>query len=134
MTTTGNGKGLLMTYKKAIYSFDCDSPTTCFWTEEETKLKISRRNHIMLTVPTSVVDDCDCQLNSDGVCRCPTGVTGEACDQCKQGYWGLQQNDSLACKSKFCKFSEIFYHYLSCDYFKNLAYLIIQNIFWRTHY
>ena len=113
MTTTGNGKGLLMTYLTKIYSFDCDSPTTCFWIEEETKLKIGRDFHLMLTVPTSVVEDCDCQLNSDGVCRCPTGVTGEACDQCKLGYWGLQQNDSLECKSKFYKFFEIFHHSLS---------------------
>ena len=110
MTTTGNGKGLLMTYENEIYSFNCDSQTTCFWIQEEIELKKYRRDHLMITVPASLVDNCDCQLNSDGVCRCPTGVTGEACDQCKQGYWGLQQNDSLACKSKFYKLFKVFYH------------------------
>merc|ERR1719221_1462486 len=63
MTTSGNGKGLLMTYEDKIYSFDCDSPTTCFWTEEETKLKIRRHTHLMFTVPTSLVEECYCQLN-----------------------------------------------------------------------
>ena len=99
ITTTGDGRGLLMTYRKQIFSFSCVSQTNCYWTKEETELEISRRGHIMLAVPASLVDNCDCQLNSDGTCKCPPGVIGDACDRCKQGYWGLHQNDTLSCKS-----------------------------------
>ena len=100
MTTTGNGKGLLMTHEDKIYSFDCDSATSCFWTEKETKLKISREDHLMFTVPTSVVDDCDCQLNSLKECKCPPGVIADGCDRCKDDYWGLDVAKSIGCKSE----------------------------------
>ena len=113
MTPTGDGRGLLMTYEKSIQSFLCKSQTNCYWAKEEIELEISRRYHVMLTVPASLVDNCDCKLNSNGTCKCPIGVIGDACDQCKQGYWGLHQNSSLACKSKCF---EIFKQLIIGDY------------------
>ena len=100
ITPTGDGKGLLMTYHKAIYSFKCKSKTNCQWIKKESELEIEREDHIMLSVPASLVDSCGCQLNSTGACNCPAGVIGDTCDRCKQGYWGLHQNDSLGCKSE----------------------------------
>ena len=55
----------------------------------------------MLTVPTSLVENCDCEQNSNGDCKCPGGAIGDACDRCKDGYWGLDLDGSLGCKSEF---------------------------------
>ena len=98
MTTTANGRGLIISYEQGIYSFECKSQQNCFWTKEEIELQISRRSHMMITVPSTLVDNCDCDLDTNGNCRCPAGVTGGECGHCKKGYWGLDAN---GCKSKF---------------------------------
>ena len=101
MTPTGDGSGMIMTYEDKIYSFKCESQTNCYWNTEKTSLEISRERHIMLTIPSSLVENCDCELTSSGDCRCPAGVIGDACDRCKDGYWGLDPDGSLGCKSEF---------------------------------
>ena len=98
MTQTGDSKGLVMTHDKVVYSFYCASSTNCYWEKEDYELKIERTSHEILTVPTFLVQTCDCELNANGECRCPIGVTGKRCDKCKNEYWGLNQN---GCKSEF---------------------------------
>merc|ERR1712080_703495 len=56
MTHTANKKGLLMAYKKGVYSFHCRSSNDCRWTKESFELKISREWNVMLTVPSSLVE------------------------------------------------------------------------------
>lgn len=105
MTTTGNGKGLMMTYLHKVYSFHCDTPSTCYWIEEEAKLKIERRDHLMFTVPASLVDSCDCPLNSEcyETSGCSCNEEGGQCDEqsgqciCKKGFWGEKCNLDCNC-------------------------------------
>ena len=102
MAPTGDGKQLIMTYEKGVYSFHCDTPNQCYWNTENHELQIERDNgHIMMTVPTSLVENCGCELNSTGDCKCPAGVTGQECDRCQDGYWGLNKNGVMGCSSKF---------------------------------
>ena len=103
MATTGNGRGLIISHDKELYSFKCKSQQNCFWTKEETELQISRDDHMMITVPSTLVDNCDCDLDTNGNCKCPAGTTGEQCKQCKKGYWALDANGENSCKSKFYK-------------------------------
>jgi len=58
MTHTADKKNLLMTYEKGIYSFNCRSSNDCHWTKESYELEISRRYHILMTVPSSLVENC----------------------------------------------------------------------------
>merc|ERR1711971_1390193 len=58
MTHTTNKKGLLMTYERGIYSFDCRSSNDCYWTKESYELETSRRAHVMIMVPPSLVENC----------------------------------------------------------------------------
>ena len=58
ITTTADGKGLLMTYIKGVYDFHCTSANECYWQKKNYELQISRQNHIFLTVPSSLVEDC----------------------------------------------------------------------------
>ena len=102
MSPSGDGKQLIMTYDKGVYSFQCDTPNQCYWNTENHELGISRFDgHIMMTVPTSLVENCGCELNSTGDCKCPAAVTGQECDRCKDGYWGLNKNGVMGCSSKF---------------------------------
>ena len=81
MSPTADKKGLLMTSEKGVYSFHCDTPNQCYWTMEEYELKIKRNYHLMMSVPSSLVENCDCELDSAGDCRCKPGVIGPDCDQ-----------------------------------------------------
>lgn len=101
MTPTGDGKSLVMTYQRGIYSFHCKSRTNCYWNTTEYELEISREAHIMMTIPSSLVENCDCELNFNENCRCGTGIIGDDCDQCKDGYWGFDQEDHIGCESEF---------------------------------
>ena len=101
MASAGNEKELLMTYDYGIYSFQCKSQVNCYWTEMEHELRINRLNHLMLTVPISLVENCDCDLDSTGDCKCPAGVIGKECDRCRPGYWGFNQDGNPGCKSEF---------------------------------
>jgi len=58
MTHTTNKKGLLMTYRKGIYSFQCRSSNDCYWTKESYELETVRRYHVMIMVPSSLVENC----------------------------------------------------------------------------
>ena len=58
ITTTADGKGLLMTFKKGVYGFECTSANDCFWAKKDYELQISRTYHLFLTVPSSLVEDC----------------------------------------------------------------------------
>ena len=80
MAPTGDGKQLIMTYEKGVYSFHCDTPNQCYWNTEIHELGISRYGHVMMTVPTSLVENCGCELDSTGDCKCPATVTGQECD------------------------------------------------------
>merc|ERR1712066_985156 len=95
MASTGDGKQLIMTYEKGVYSFHCDTSNQCYWNTVNHELGISRQEHIMMTIPTSLVEHCGCELDSTGDCKCPAAVTGQKCDRCKDGYWGLIKNDVM---------------------------------------
>merc|ERR1739848_287504 len=43
VSTTSSGDGLIMTYKKGIYTFKCTSENSCGWTKEPQELQIGRR-------------------------------------------------------------------------------------------
>ena len=58
ITTTADGKGLLMTHKKGVYGFHCTSANECHWKKKDYELRISRTDHLFLTVPSSLVEDC----------------------------------------------------------------------------
>ena len=58
MSQTRDKKGLIMTYKKDVYFFHCDSATQCYWKKKKFTLKINRVEHIMLTVPSTLVEKC----------------------------------------------------------------------------
>jgi len=58
ITATGKGDGLIMTYDRGIYKFRCDSANSCYFEKEDDELQIERRDPILLTVPTSFVENC----------------------------------------------------------------------------
>ena len=58
MSQTRDEKGLIMTYKKDVYFFHCDSATQCYWKKKKFTLNINRVEHIMLTVPSTLVEKC----------------------------------------------------------------------------
>ena len=58
MTTTAKGDGLIMTNRKGIYRFKCVSSESCFFEKDDNELHINRIYHHLLTVPTSLVEDC----------------------------------------------------------------------------
>ena len=100
ISPTGDKNGLLLTYEKGVYSFHCDTPSQCYWRTEPYNLEISRRFHISLTVSSSLLDQCNCELNSNGDCEYLIGVDGLNSSICVEGFWGLNQNDKISCKSK----------------------------------
>ena len=55
----------------------------------------------MLTIPSQLVDNCDCDLDATGKCRCPIGIVGPDCDKCGNEFWNFGKNNDLSCKSKF---------------------------------
>ena len=58
MATTSQGDGLIMTYKKDVYTFKCKSENNCKWSQERSGLQISREFHAMLPVPISFLENC----------------------------------------------------------------------------
>jgi len=58
MTPTADGKGLLLSNIKSIYSFICQSPTSCMFAPTDIQLKIGRSYHLMLQVPSSLLSEC----------------------------------------------------------------------------
>jgi len=58
ITTTENGYGLILTYERSIFQFKCHNKNSCFFEKKNNMLKIDRRLHILLKVPTSFMKDC----------------------------------------------------------------------------
>merc|ERR1712223_120636 len=58
MTPTADGKGLLLSKDHSVYSFICQSETSCWFTTTDIQLKIRSRSHLMFTVPTSLLSEC----------------------------------------------------------------------------
>ena len=87
MTPTKDGKGLILSYFTELYSFRCDAPNQCYWLNAGYELKMNRFWHIMMNVPSVLVERCDCTLDSSEDCQCPTGTTGANCGECKEGFW-----------------------------------------------
>lgn len=53
---------------------------------------------------------CDSHTDLDlgmiaGQCRCKANVRGMRCDDCKEGYYGLSQNNPLGCECMYDTFS-----------------------------
>ena len=119
MTRTGDGKGLLMSYKKKVYSFHCTSQNNCFWQEENYELQIYRTYHLFLTVPSSLVEDCchpdeiwkngsctacpprhipDDDQNNCKACNPDQIAIGDKCESCPAGHVPDDaQNQCVAC-------------------------------------
>ena len=65
MTTTPDGKGLIMTEDSNTYYFKCDtpqysdSPVECYWIKNEKgRIKTPRFHHLTFKIPISWVKDC----------------------------------------------------------------------------
>ncbi|MCJ8741639.1 hypothetical protein PDJAM_G00072970 [Pangasius djambal] len=59
--------------------------------------------------PVGSLDGGKCDSHTDmylgmigGQCRCKPNVQGQRCDYCKEGHYGLSQNDPLGCQSCNC--------------------------------
>ena len=105
MTPTADGKGLLMTYEKGVYGFHCTSANDCHWTKKNYELQISREQHLFLTVPSSLVEDCYCPLrhipdydqNNCQACNPDQIVIGVECETCPTGQ--VPDTDKNICKA-----------------------------------
>ena len=88
-----------MSHEEKVYIFHCDTVDQCYWRTDNYRLQIERRNHIMLTIPSSLIDteNCDCKLDSTA-CGCKHPVPLDKCQECADGYWRLNEN---GCESKF---------------------------------
>ena len=58
MATTSQGNGIIMTFLKGVYTFTCESQTSCKWSEEPYSLQISRMYPAMLPVLSPFLDNC----------------------------------------------------------------------------
>ena len=86
-----------MTQSHDVYSFHCKNKKKCYWKTEDYQLKIRRNNHVMLTVPSSLVSNCGCEVNATP-CGCKDPVPIDKCTQCQDGFWRLNEN---GCQSKY---------------------------------
>ena len=59
MTTTQDGDGVLLTHMKDIFKLDCTNTTSCLWRKEPNNLKINRNWHLMFTVPSTLLENCN---------------------------------------------------------------------------
>merc|ERR1712086_534768 len=59
MTPTQNGDGVLLTSGYDIFKLDCTSTTSCLWKKEPNSLKIYREDHLMFTVPSKLLENCN---------------------------------------------------------------------------
>ena len=58
MATTSQGDGLIITYEKDVYTFKCESQTSCMWSKEPYSLQISKTYDVMLPVLAPFLDNC----------------------------------------------------------------------------
>lgn len=47
-------------------------------------------------------DPNNAQCNEKGECFCKRNVIGASCDQCRVGYYGLEESNPYGCKQCFC--------------------------------
>jgi len=59
MTPTQNGDGVLLTHRENIFKLDCTNTTSCLWKKEPNSLQIVRINHLMFTVPSKLLENCN---------------------------------------------------------------------------
>ena len=151
MTTTADRKGLLMSYRRSLYSFSCQSMSRCSWDTSKIELKISREFHVMMRVPASLVQNCECQDgyygNTCEKCHCniETTVEGTICHKetgqcdCKQGFYGQNCDETCKCNVRTieegtvcqketgqCKCKDGYYG-LTCDESKSLQLNCLSN-------
>ena len=58
MAVTSQGDGLIMTYRKDVYTFKCESETSCKWSKEPYDLQIPRVCHELYPVSTTFLENC----------------------------------------------------------------------------
>ena len=97
LTSTIDGKGIFLTYDKALISLHCDAPNECYWKIEKYWRSIFRSRHMMLVVPSNLVKNCNCELDSTP-CGCTDPVPFNECQQCNDGFW---LSPGRGCKSKY---------------------------------
>ena len=56
MSSTPDGKNVLLTRANSIYYLDCKLKSSCKWTEGERKLKLSHFGHIQFNIPANIFD------------------------------------------------------------------------------
>jgi len=59
MTTTQNGDSVLLTYGKDIFKLYCTNTTSCLWKKESNSLQIYRQWHLIFTVPSTLLENCN---------------------------------------------------------------------------
>jgi len=97
MTATGDGKSLIMTHQRGVYKLHCKSQENCYWQTEEYQLEISRKYHIMISAPSSLIENCNCKLDSVP-CGCKDTVPIDECEQCADGFWGPTDTGCRKCE------------------------------------
>ncbi len=59
MTQTQNGDGVLLTDEIDIFKLDCTNTTSCLWKKQPNNLQIYRNHHLMFTVPSKFLENCN---------------------------------------------------------------------------
>jgi len=81
---------------------------------------------------------CDSHTDLDmgliaGQCRCKSNVKGTRCDDCKESYYGLSQNDPLGCQRTYISVY-FFYHIINiCLCILSLLMSIYMHIYIYTY-
>ena len=96
ISSIDSGKGLLMIFSHGVYSFQCIPQSQCFWKTEEYELQFGGIYHVMMSVPTSLISNCECELDATQ-CGCKDPVPIKECKECADGFFGLT-NSGCICK------------------------------------
>lgn len=73
--------------------------------------------------PEGSLDGGQCDSHTDmyhrmigGQCRCKPNVQGQRCDYCKEGHYGLSQNDPLGCQCECLNVDQLYKLYCTIDF------------------